>query len=152
MMKLISSIALMLVVFFLGSPVKNLDATSQEWAGGTYESGYGTNYQLLFKTRGGSDKLAFHDLWVGDKYFQVVAIKELTKRNDLNFEKGDSVYVVAREVYRPDKNGNYQREITHEKACPITFESAALLGYTWKGKQKFLEIKSFRKLEKLIYP
>lgn len=151
-MKIISSILLIGITFFWGSPLKVLEATSQEWAGGTFESGYGTNYKITMKARGGSDKLSVHDLWVGEDYFEVKAVKDPTRRHDFNFEKRDSIYVFAKVTFKPDKEGQYAKEFNADKPCPIEFNGAALLGYTWKGKQKYLKIEEFEKLEKLIYP
>lgn len=151
-MRLIHYILVPAVILFFGSRLSLLDATSQDWAGGTYESGYGTYYKMTFKARGGSEKLAVHDLWIGDHYFQVEAVSDPVRRKEKNFHRGDTVYVFSTLTYKPDAQGQYTRQPTENKACPREFTGAALLGYTWKGKQKYLEIKAFRELEKLIYP
>lgn len=151
-MKTLNTLLIILMIFLCGSKAKLVDATSQEWAGGIYEAGYGTNYIITLVAKGNSDKLIINDLWIGEDYFKVSAVKSLAARNDLAFEKGDTVYVAAGLTLKPDKNGKYIKTLKGSKELPEEYTGAALLGYTWKGKNKFVEIGDFRKLEKIIYP
>ena len=44
-------------------------------------------------------------------------------------------------------------QVSGKKMNPdIEYEGDALLSYLWKGKRKYLEIKNFIVLEKIIYP
>lgn len=140
------------MVFIFGPKVKLLDSTSQEWAGGRYESGYGTNFKISLIAKGSNEKLQIDELWVGDRYFKVQALKSLAYRNDSIFAKGDTVYVRSSIKYIPGENGVMKEVNKLQKESPFEFSGDALLGYTWKGKKKFLVIKNIRKLEKIIYP
>lgn len=151
-MKIISFVLLGVLVILPCSRLKLLDATSQEWAGGIYEAGYGTNYKMTLLARGGSDKLAIHDLWIGEDHFNVQAFASQTNRSETAFARKDTLYVRAGITYQPDENGRYIKKGSTDTPRPEGNDGLAILGYTWKGKQKYLEIASFRELEKLIYP
>lgn len=151
-MKLLNLIGIVLILLPLCSKVKVLDATSQEWAGGVYASGYGTNFKITMVARGSSDQLVINDLWIGEDHFEVVAVKDLSRRGDALFAKKDTVYVSAGITYKPDENGRYKKTETGSKKAPDRYDGQALLGYTWKGKQKYVRIDEIRSLEKLIYP
>jgi len=151
-MKSLVAVVLISLVFQFGVKMKIVDSTSQEWAGGRYESGYGTDYIITLLAKAGSEKLQVNELWIGENYFEVSAVKNLARRSDLSFVKKDTIYIVSSITYKPDDNGNMVQTKALKKEPPVEFEGAALLGYTWKGKKKFLKIKSFRKLEKIIYP
>ena len=140
------------MLFSFGTKVKLLEATSQEWAGGIYESGYGTNFKVTLIAKGNSEKLQVSDLWIGEDYFSVKAVKNLAKRNDLEFSRKDTLYVTAGFTHKPDKDGKYLRKMGEQKVVPHEYDGVALLGYTWKGKTKYIEIDELKKLEKIIYP
>ena len=140
------------MLFSFGTKVKLLEATSQEWAGGIYESGYGTNFKVTLIAKGNSEKLQVSDLWIGEDYFSVKAVKNLAKRNDLEFSRKDTLYVTAGFTHKPDKDGKYLRKMGEQKVVPHEYDGVALLGYTWKGKTKYIEIYELKKLEKIIYP
>lgn len=129
-----------------------MDATSQDWYAGRYESGRGTDYVLTLKARGGSDKLVINKLWVGDDYYEVKAIKNLALRSNHDYNKGDTLFVKVGMKLLPDDNGQMIKVEGESVKSPKEFTGVALLAYTWKGKQRFLEIKEFRVLEKIIYP
>ncbi len=151
-MKVITITVLASLILIFGVKMKLVDSTSQEWAGGMYESGYGTNYKITLIAKRGSEKLQINELWIGQDYFEVHAVKDLSRRSDLSFDRKDTVYVVSSINFKPDKDGTMVQVKAIKKDPPIKYEGVALIGYTWKGKKKFLKIKSFRKLEKLIYP
>ena len=151
-MKIITTVLLAAVLLFFGAKVKVLDSTSQQWFGGQYESGKGTDYTLTLKARGGSDKLVIDKLWVGEDLYEVVAVKDLARRSNKEFKKRDTIYVRAGKKLKPDENGNMINVSAKNVKAPVEFSSPALLVYTWKGKEKYLEIEDFRVLEKIIYP
>jgi len=141
-----------MIFLFFGAKVKLVDATSQQWYGGQYESGKGTDYVLTMKARGGSDKLVLDQLWLGEDFYEISAVKNLARRSDLNFEKRDTIYVRVGKKYKPDSNGNMVKVTGKSVKPPKEFTGAALLGYTWKGKRKYIEVAELRVLEKIIYP
>ena len=151
-MKAIVAVVLVSVILLFGSKMKLVDSSSQEWAGGIYESGYGTNYKITLIAKAGSDKLQVNELWIGQDYFKINAMRNLAKRSDLSFARKDTVYVVSSINFKPGRDGKMEQVKLMRKEPPVDFNGDALLGYTWKGKKKFLEITSFRKLEKLIFP
>ena len=140
------------MLFSFGSKVKLLEATSQKWAGGIYEAGYGTNFKVTLIAKGSSEKLQVSDLWIGEDHFSVKAVKNLAKRNDLEFSKKDTLYVVAGFTFKPDKDGRYIKKMGDQKPVPREYEGVALLKYTWKGKEKYKEIDKLKELQKIIYP
>ncbi|MCK5820571.1 MAG: hypothetical protein KAH17_01750 [Bacteroidales bacterium] len=151
-MKAFITVVFVSLIFLFGAKMKLIDSTSQEWAGGIYESGYGTNYKATLIAKGGSEKLQVNELWIGKDYFEVKAMKNLAKRSDLSFVRKDTIYIVSSINFKPDTDGAMVQVNSIKKDPPKSFKGDALLGYTWKGKKKYLEIKSFRKLEKLIFP
>jgi len=151
-MKLILGSLIGIIILFFGVKVKVLDATSQEWYGGQYESGKGTDYNIKLLARGGSDKLAIDKLWIEDDFYEVKAIKNPAKRSELNFAKRDTIYVRAAKKLLPDENGRMLEVTGKGEEPPREFSGMALLAYTWKGKRKYKEIKDLRKLERIIYP
>ena len=140
------------MLFSFGTKVKLGEATSQEWAGGIYEAGYGTNFKVTLIAKGSSEKLQVSDLWIGEDYFSVKAVKNLAKRNDLEFSRKDTLYVTAGFTFKPDKDGKYIKKMGDQKTVPHEYDGVALLGYTWKGKLKYIEIDELKKLQKIIYP
>ncbi len=151
-MKIFITTVLAIIFLFFGAKVKLVDSTSQEWYGGRYESGRGTDYSLTLKARAGSDKLVIDKLWVGEELYEASALKDFARRTEKSFEKGDTIYVRAGKKLLPDEQGVMKNVSGKKIKPPKSFSGSALLVYTWKGKQKFLEIKEFRVLEKIIYP
>ena len=151
-MKTITAILLAAVILLFGAKIKIVDSTSQEWFGGQYESGRGTDYTLTLKARGGSDKLIIDKLWIGEDLYEVVAVKDLAKKSEKEFKKRDTIYVRAGKKLKPDENGNMRNVSAKKVKPPIAFSSSALLVYKWKGKEKYMEVEAFRVLEKIIYP
>jgi hypothetical protein len=151
-MRLLLTSFIGLIILFCGVKVKLVDATSQEWYGGRYESGKGTDYVLTLKAKGSSDKLIIDELWVGEDYYEVKAVKNRAKRSDLSFEKRDTIFVTAGKKLKPNENGELVKVSGKNVKAPKDFSGAALLAYTWKGKRKYLEITELRVLEKIIYP
>ena len=148
---LLASLTAIIFIFF-GARVKLVDATSQKWYGGQYETGRGTDYVFTLKARGGSDKLVLDELWLEEDFYEISAVKNLAKRSDLSFEKRDTIYVRVGKKYKPDSTGKMVKVSGKSVEPPRNFSGAALLGYTWKGKRKYLEIAELRILEEIIYP
>ncbi len=141
-----------MIILFCGAKVKLLDATSQEWYGGQYESGRGTDYKISLLAGGGSDELVLDELWLGEDFYEIKAVKNLARKSDLKFEKRDTIYVQAGKKYKPDENGRMVKVAGKSVEPPKEYNGVALMGYTWKGKRKYIEIEKLRVLEKIIYP
>ena len=141
-----------LVVFLFGSKIKVVDATSQQWAGGRYESGFGTDYKITFITKKKSDKIKIDELWVGDDFFEVHAVKDLAHRSDHSFSRKDTIYITAGVKFKPDGHGKDVKVKGLTKPAPRELNGEALIGYTYRGKRKYIRIEKFRVLEKIIYP
>jgi hypothetical protein len=151
-MKTLITSVLAILLILCGTKLKEIEATSQQWMGGRYESGRGTDYIIKLQAKGGSDKLVVDRLWVGENSFEVRAVKDLARMSVRDFAKNDTIYLRAGLKYQPDENGNMV-QVTGEKVePPRDFEGEALISYTWKGKRRFLEIDEFTVLEKIIYP
>jgi len=150
-MKTIATL-LMFLLMAGGNKIKINEATSQEWLGGLQQSGYGTDYKLIIKTKAGSDKLLIDEMWVGDIRMPARAVTDLRDPASKEFKKGDVVYVRAGITYKPDAMGQMQMLAGERKTKPIEYSGEGLLGYTYKGKRGFLVIPSFKVLEKIIYP
>ncbi|MBT3242813.1 MAG: hypothetical protein HN352_06655 [Bacteroidetes bacterium] len=143
---------IILTVFLFGSKIKVVDATSQAWAGGIYQSGYGTDFRIALIAKKASDKLKIDELWIGEDFFEVQAVKDLAHRSDFEFSKKDTVYLAAGIKYKPENEGSYVKVQGKTRQAPMEFDGAALIGYTFKGKRKYIEIDTLRVLKKIIYP
>ena len=151
-MKILLTSLMGIIILLCGAKVKLIDATSQEWYGGQYESGRGTDYVFTIRAGGGSDKLVIDQLWLEEDFYEVSAVKNRAKRSDLTFQKNDTIYIQAGKKLLPDANGNMLKVAGKKMDPPREFSGTALLGYTWKGKRKYLEVAELKVLEKIIYP
>ena len=151
-MKTLSISIITLVIFLFGTKIKVVDATSQQWAGGRYESGYGTDYKITLVAKKKSEVLTIDELWVGDDFFEVKPVKDLANRSDHTFSRKDTVYIIAGVKFKPDGHGKDVKEKGLIKQAPRGFNGEALLGYSYRGKRRYIEIEKFRILEKIIYP
>ncbi len=146
------TIALLAIIFCGGGKVRIVETTSQEWAGGLQESGYGTNYQLTMEAKAGSDVLTFGDLWVGDLHMKVRVVADPAKPGVRNFKKGDVIVLKAGYTQKPGNQENKGLVDADNESKPFNFKGEGLLKYQYKGKVFYSEITEFKKLEKIIYP
>ena len=135
-----------------GGKVKVAESTSQEWMGGLQQSGYGTYYKAVVTVKAGSDKLQIDELWIDNLKLPVRAVTDLKDAGSKTFKKGDKVYVTAGITWKPDPQGGMVRKTGIQMDKPYDYKGQGLIGYTYKGKRAYIEIKSFKKLETLIYP
>lgn len=143
---------------------KVLEATSQKWVGGIISAGSGINYQLTILTNQSSEKITIDQLWVGDQYFKVTAIKKFPASEKEGFEKGDTIYINARtthpsdlrhETVQPISTVKKEGEPTHIKpsqASPFSYDGAALIGYELNKKRKFIIVGKIKKISPIAYP
>ncbi|MCF6366488.1 MAG: hypothetical protein L3J35_09845 [Bacteroidales bacterium] len=135
-----------------------VETTSQEWSGGTRNSGYGTHYEINIVPKVNSTVLIFDQAWIGDKYFEISTFQKGKKiRNNL-FGKGDTITIRINDAFSPkfhDINKDEQlkeKKLIEKHELPYKYKGKALLSYTYNGKRKYKEIKEFTKLEPLQYP
>lgn len=150
-MKFLSAL-LLSIIFGWGGKIQVIQSTSQEWAGGLQESGYGTDYKLTIKAKAGSDLLQIDDLWVGDIHMKVRVMADPANPQNNNFKEGSQVSLKAGITYLPDADGRIRPLAADSKKKPFNFKGEGLLGYTYKGHKAYLVIAEFKKLEKIIYP
>ena len=146
------SLFILAAMLSAGGKMKITSSTSQEWAGGLQQSGYGTDFKLELKVKAGSDKLVIDEMWVGDIRMPARAVTDLRNPGSTRFSKGDQVFVRAGITYKPDEQGGMRMMAGETKPRPFDYQGAGLLGYTYKGKRQYLIIPSFKELEKIIYP
>lgn len=146
------SILLAVILLGAGGRIKVAESTSQEWMGGLQQSGYGTYYKALVTVKAGSDKLQIDELWIDNLKLPVRAVTDLKDAGSKTFNKGDKVYVTAGITWKPDAQGGMVRMTGIQMDKPYDYQGQGLIGYTYKGKRAYIEIKSFKKLETIIYP
>ena len=123
---------------------KVLEATSQKWVGGIISAGSGINYQLTLLANQSSGKIKIDQLWVGDQYFKVTAIKKFPASEKEGFEKGDTIYINARTAPH--------RKESFKQAPPFSYDGAALIGYEVDKKRKFIIVEEIKKISPIAYP
>lgn len=144
---------ILILPLWFGCPkVKVLEATSQEWAGGRQESGFGTRYVIHLQAKRSSDKLEIDQIWIGENYFDIKELRSPQYKKLSSFSRGDTLTVNVGVKYQVLDNGKTQQIDGTSKEPPKAFSGAALLGYRFKGKRKYIEIETFKQLEKIIYP
>lgn len=144
----------MLLILFLGwgSKIKITESTSREWAGGLQESGIGTDYVLTGRVSASSADLQIEDLWVGDIHMKVRVFAGAANASVSTFDKGSIVTVKAGFNLRPGTDLKEQLLGADRAVKPVNYQGEGLLVCKYKGKPVYLEIKEFKKLEKIIYP
>ena len=145
-------IASAVILFGWGSKVRIIQSTSQEWVGGLQESGYGTDYRLTIKAKAGSDLLQIEDLWIGDVHLKLRAMTDPADPRTTAFRKGQSVICKAGYTWRPGADERAELTGAEPLKKPYDYSGEGLVGYTFRGKKGYVEIASFEKLKKIIYP
>jgi hypothetical protein len=146
------SILLISAVLCLGGKVRVENSTSQEWVGGLQESGYGTDYKVYVTAKASSEHLQFTHLWVDGKCLKVRAFEDVPNSKLNVFGKGSRLTVRAGVTQKPGADGRIGVVDALDIKKPYDFKGKGLLGYTFKGKELYVEITDFKILEKLIYP
>jgi len=150
-MKYLSILLLGLMVCW-GGKVRLVESTSQEWVGGLQESGYGTEFKLTIEVKAGSDQLQIDDLWIGEIHRKVRIIADSANLQIKTFKKGSLIQVRAGMTFRPGPDEKTGLRDQDNVKKPFNYKGEGLLGYTYKGKKDYLQIATFKKLEKIIYP
>lgn len=135
-----------------GTKLKIKELTSQKWAGGQYQSGYGTDYVIKLKAKAPSGQFSVDGIWVDDLYIPFRLVPEPGQPDNRSFKRGEELAWRGGLVYRPDENGAMILYQAEKQPAPIAFTGAGLIRYTMKGVVKYQEIKEIKELEMLIYP
>lgn len=157
-MKISAFILSIILLFSCFKGFEVVEATSQSWAGGRPETGNGTNYKFTLVAKAGSDKLSFENVWINGRAFEVTAYKDLRHRNETGFEKNDTIYLFVEHVKRLDmqhleQTGEHREtESGSAGTPPQTYEGAALIEYTLRGKTKYETVEKFKELPRQNRP
>ncbi len=128
-------------------------ATSQRFVGGAAGSPSGTYYKVYFVTSKNSKKIVIDQLWVGDDYYEVSAFLEKKSGASPDFGAGDSISISATRFVQNSTQLNNQEEskALPKKNKPYNYSGAALVGYKYGNKRKYLEIEKFELLKRAEY-
>ncbi len=152
-MKTISILAI-IFCFFCFDKFEIIEATSQKWHGGARGSGFGTYYELTIIPKANSEKLIFNQIWIGKKHFKVSTFQKGKKMRNNLFGKGDTITIMLNDKVELKPLPFVEKDgcLIEKHELPYKYEGKALLSYTYKGKQKYKEIESFKKKKVLNYP
>jgi len=135
---------------------KVLEATSQKWVGGILSAGSGINYQLTLLVNHSSGNIKIDQIWVGNQYFKITAIKKFPASEKEGFEKGDTIYINARVAHplpiSPVNGEGNPTYIKLSKSPPFSYDGAALIGYELNKKRKFIIVEEIKKISSIAYP
>ena len=121
-------------------------ATSQAWSGGAAGSGRGINYIIYLNMKNTSD-YTFDSLWVQEKRLPVAIDERRSAGDTLVLTVTD----MTQNIRNIDDMNNASKEVL-PVPFPVKADVAGILGYHYKGKQKYLLIGSWTKLKSLYYP
>ncbi|MFC2097432.1 hypothetical protein ACFLSI_03755 [Bacteroidota bacterium] len=146
-------ILIVLSIICIITPYRIIEATSQDWAGGRPEAGYGTYYKLRIIVFTGSEKLYIDQFWVGDDYYEIKPYINPGQFKNNYFSKGDTIRIQATKYSGSDitKDKNIQKSSNKYIAPPNNYKGEAIIGYKYRNKRKYKKIKFFKKLKKLNY-
>jgi hypothetical protein len=144
---------LLFLSFFFTKDFEVIEATYQKWSGGTPDSGTGTNYIVKMLAKSNHDKLQIDQLWVGDDFYKVEAYKQEEKSREKLFVKNDTILIKATKLIQPNSKGVMVEKKNYENISkPYDYKGSALIGFKLKGKRKYKEISTLKKLKYLAYP
>ncbi len=136
-----------------GKDFQVIESTSQKWYGGTPGSGKGKNYVLKAVAYKSSDNLAINKIWIDGEFFEITPLTDRKDKNSTNFEPKDTLLIRVHQYTRTNMLGEVVKtEAKEGEEVPQEFEGAALIGYTYKGKQKYKVIEKFKELKLIAYP
>ncbi len=130
-------------------------ATQQRWSGGQMATGSGIKYKLTIKV---SDSLAeFDSIWVGG--VRLALSKSAIKNHPDNNNSGILVLHASKRI-PPSELHSLDEEIQEmwEDKIPVkadkltSSDAVAIARFRKDGKEYFLEIEKFEKLESINYP
>lgn len=139
------------LILAAGGKIKITEATSQEWAGGQQESGYGTDFKITLVAKDTSSVFKINGLWIGDIFVPVKVLGDPKNPSKKGYKKGDKILIKGGLIFKPNEKGEMRLVIAEKREKPKAFNGAGLIEYTYKGVKKYQEIKEFKVLEKQNY-
>lgn len=130
----------------------------QTFAGGTVMSPSGINYSVELLVLKKLKDFQLGKIWVGKKVMIESSFILKQKVNNVNvLSKGDTLYISMSKIHYPDYSGmdnsNEQNTtVLNEDICPVEYDGTALICYTVKGRERFLIIPSFARLDPILRP
>jgi len=126
--------------FWFTSPVSLVKSTKQEWKGGQGKS-EGVNYKIQVVVKKSSDFIKFTSVQINDKESRFKLFKNNKPlKKDEGFNKNDTITISTSIIYN----------IEGRKA--IKHPDNVVINYSYKSKNKKLEVTEFEKLKTLMYP
>ena len=151
-MKALLFIFLCIFGWFSSVPFEVVEATSQFSAGGRAESGTATAYTFKIVAGQSSEKLTIDEVWVDTLYFKAQPYKQNADLSfDQTWEKGDTLFLKVTQRKLPDGKGGLKDFNGPVKKIPYKYEGKALIGYTIKGKRKYLVVTEIKTLPRAYY-
>ncbi len=143
-------ISILFVNFLHAQDFEIIEATSQNWTGGTARSGHGVNYKIAIVCKKKMKKLKFDKLWVNNEALTIKTTKDNLGRNF--FSENDTILLAARKTVKTNEYGEEIKEAEKEETPPAKFESDALISYMVKKKEKYFLIPKLKQLKAIYYP
>ncbi len=126
--------------FCFTNPVSVLKSTKQEWKGGQGKS-EGVNYKIQVIVKKSSTNINFKSVTINNKEckFNLFKNNNLLKK-DYVFVGNDTLTISTGITYKVEEN---KIKVSSDEVK---------INYTYKNKQKILEVNKFEKLTTLMYP
>ena len=126
--------------FWFTSPVSLVKSTKQEWKGGQGKS-EGVNYKIQVVVKKSSDFIKFTSVKINDKESRFKLFKNNKPlKKDEGFNKNDTILISTSITYKV------------EDRKPEKHTDNVVVSYTYKSKNKELEVNEFEKIKTLMYP
>jgi len=124
-------------------------STSQDWGGGTADSGSGTNYTFSISLSKDA-AITFDSVWIAGGTVLFLG----TGKNIVDFIKGDVCTLYASQYY-PGYDLFYDYDIVEIKTGsppPILYKGCALIRFKVKGEIYYYAVEEMQKLAAIAYP
>jgi hypothetical protein len=128
------------ILFWFTNTVTVVDSTKQEWKGGQGKS-EGVNYKISFIVKKSSKDICLTSVKINniDSKYKVFKNNKPLKKDE-GFSKNDTLILSTSIIYKVED----RKKVKHPDNVNIY--------YTYKGKEKQIEINEFVKLKSLMYP
>ncbi len=128
------------IFFWFSSHVSFVKSTKQEWKGGQGKS-EGVNYKIQVVVKKSSDYIKFTHVSINKNKsrFKLLKNNKPLKKNE-GFNKNDTIIISTSITYKV------------EDRKPKKHPDNIVIYYTYKSKNKELEVNKFEKIKTLMYP
>lgn len=163
-MKLFSIFLISLSCFCWKPPFEFIGATSQVQVSGVADGGSTTNYRFTIVANKSSKQLSFDAVNISGESMKVQAYQKISPFSfKADFEKGDTVLLVASQYHRNNRNELPGKEGVNENKpesgstvikqnMPCDCKGKAYLLFNLKGKPDCLCIDEIKRLKNLYMP